>query len=208
MGRSFSEKEYAALAIDMTWKGIAFFLKEHPEYVNMLGPVSMSQGYTEPQKLVMAKYYIEKYPANKQVEKHAELTLSDAYNIESELQRLFNSKELSEEQVNKLNDAIAGGAKGDKMLNSLLTELAAPEAPEAFQAAPPLMSGYGRMFAGQYFKEAWNHDREFKTIDALVLVQVPDIAAKIFARYVGDLEMAKAMQEQMRKEYPEYFEKK
>lgn len=59
MGRSFITQEYQRkpLSLFMLWKGILFFLLKNPQYRYLLGPVSISQSFTELSKNLIVQYF-------------------------------------------------------------------------------------------------------------------------------------------------------
>ncbi len=59
MGRSFIVKEYQRkpLSLFMLWKGILFFLLKNPQYRYMLGPVSISQEFSELTKNLIVSFF-------------------------------------------------------------------------------------------------------------------------------------------------------
>lgn len=59
MGRSFITQEYQRkpLSLFMLWKGILFFLLKNPQYRYLVGPVSISQNFTELSKNLIVQYF-------------------------------------------------------------------------------------------------------------------------------------------------------
>ena len=58
LGRSFVRVEYQrqALPLSLLWKGIAEYLAMHPEYRYLIGPVSVSNRFSDVSKAVMVEY--------------------------------------------------------------------------------------------------------------------------------------------------------
>lgn len=63
LGRSFIVKEYQRkpLPLFLLWKGILYFLLKNPEYRYLLGPVSISNTYSEKSKELMIRYIMANY---------------------------------------------------------------------------------------------------------------------------------------------------
>ena len=63
LGRSFITKEYQKklLPLFLLWKGILYFLIKHPEYRYLIGPVSISNRFSEFSKGVIIKFIMENY---------------------------------------------------------------------------------------------------------------------------------------------------
>lgn len=59
MGRSFIVKEYQRkpLSLFMLWKGILYFLLKNPQYRYLLGPVSISQEFSELSKNLIVSFF-------------------------------------------------------------------------------------------------------------------------------------------------------
>jgi len=59
MGRSFIVKEYQRkpLSLFMLWKGILYFLLKNPQYQYLIGPVSISQKFSELSKNLIVSYF-------------------------------------------------------------------------------------------------------------------------------------------------------
>ena len=62
MGRSFIVKEYQRkpMSLFLLWKGILYFLLKNPQYRYMIGPVSISQDFSELTKNLIVNFF-EKY---------------------------------------------------------------------------------------------------------------------------------------------------
>ncbi len=71
MGRSFIIKEYQRkpLSLFMLWKGILFFLLKNPQYRYLIGPVSISQKFSELSKNLIVNFF-ETYHFNKKLAKY------------------------------------------------------------------------------------------------------------------------------------------
>lgn len=63
MGRSFIVKEYQRkpLSLFMLWKGIFYFLLKNPQYRYLLGPVSISQDFSELSKNLIVSFFEKNY---------------------------------------------------------------------------------------------------------------------------------------------------
>jgi putative hemolysin len=63
MGRSFIVKEYQRkpLSLFMLWKGIFYFLLKNPQYRYLLGPVSISQDFSELSKNLIVNFFEKNY---------------------------------------------------------------------------------------------------------------------------------------------------
>jgi putative hemolysin len=63
LGRSFIVKEYQKnpMALFLLWKGILYFLLKNPEYRYLIGPVSISNSYSEVSKHLIINYIQNKH---------------------------------------------------------------------------------------------------------------------------------------------------
>ncbi len=63
LGRSFIVKEYQRkpLPLFLLWKGILYFLLKNPEYRFLIGPVSISNTYSEKSKELIIRYIMSNY---------------------------------------------------------------------------------------------------------------------------------------------------
>jgi putative hemolysin len=63
LGRSFIVKEYQKkpLPLFLLWKGILFFLLKNPEYRYLIGPVSISNTYSEKSKELIIRHIMANY---------------------------------------------------------------------------------------------------------------------------------------------------
>jgi putative hemolysin len=70
MGRSFIVKEYQRkpLSLFLLWKGIFYFLLKNPQYRYLIGPVSISEKFTELSKNLIVSFF-EMYYFNKEMAK-------------------------------------------------------------------------------------------------------------------------------------------
>jgi putative hemolysin len=58
LGRSFVQPKYwGKRSLDYLWYGIGAFLKKHPEYRYLFGPVSLSNTYPKPAKDLLIQFY-------------------------------------------------------------------------------------------------------------------------------------------------------
>jgi putative hemolysin len=58
LGRSFVQPKYwGKRSLDYLWYGIGAFLKKHPEYRYLFGPVSLSNAYPKPAKDLLIQFY-------------------------------------------------------------------------------------------------------------------------------------------------------
>ena len=65
LGRSFIVREYQrkSMSLFMLWKGILYFLLKNDEYRYMIGPVSISNSYTDLSKKVITEWVLANYKA-------------------------------------------------------------------------------------------------------------------------------------------------
>lgn len=76
MGRSIVIPEMQGTkALDILWQGFFTFIKNNPEYMNFIGPVSISGGYSELSKKLIYEYFMKNFKSE-----HAENFLKHTVN--------------------------------------------------------------------------------------------------------------------------------
>ncbi|MFS4458541.1 lysophospholipid acyltransferase family protein [Bdellovibrio sp. HCB2-146] len=163
LGRSFVDFEAGAkaiIALDRLWKGVSSYVALNPHYRYMIGPVSISNAYSTTSKLLILSYLKQR--------------------MEPELSKVTVGRTPIEfsSQFQAEIDAVAARIPDLKELNKLVVNLDG-------NAIPPLLTSYGKLGA-KYL--AFDRDKEFNTVDGLILVDLlskdaADEASKHFGEH-------------------------
>lgn len=152
LGRSFVDFETgpkAIIALDRLWKGITSFIAENPHYRYLVGPVSISDNYTQTSKLLMLKYLERNIDFEKAIMVQGRTALDMDHQFKDEIA------------------LIAQKTADLKELNRLVTQI-------EDKAIPPLLMSYDKLGA-KYL--AFTRDLDFNTIDGLIIVDLRDASA-------------------------------
>lgn len=162
-GRSFVRPEYQrGLSLLIIWMALARFIIANPRYKYLIGPVSISNEFKENSKHLMVSYLMKNHP-------HEKSAL-----VQSKNPPQFDSN-LEPEELTELVDASFN-------LKSLQEFVRQAEGNPRAQI-PQLIKLYLEL--GVRFL-AFNHDREFNSIDGLIWLDIPSVPADILKRYFGD----------------------
>jgi putative hemolysin len=162
LGRSFVDFEAgskAIIALDRVWKGLASYLSENPQYRYLIGPVSISNAYSETSIQLMMKY-LER-------------------NIDPEFTPLTHgyAPVQMKSQFKAEIDIVAQNTPDLKELGKLVTALDG-------QSIPPLLISYNKLGA-KYL--GFNFDKDFNTVDGLIMVDLlSKDSAEEGAKHFGD----------------------
>ncbi len=160
-GRSFVRPEFQrGVSLLMIWMALARFIVAHPQYKNLMGPVSISNEFQDNSKHLMVQYLMKNFPHSK----------SDMVAPKNPPQ--FHS-ELSPEELTALVDSSLN-------LNDLQEFIRhAEDNPRA--QIPQLIKLY--LDLGVRFL-AFNKDDDFNSIDGLIWLSVPSVPTEIMLRYM------------------------
>lgn len=105
LGRSFVQAKYwKTNALDYLWQGIGAYVAKHPEVKYLLGPVSISNTYTEDAKNLLVYFYSKWFPGDASLAPHiAPYRISQKK--QDELAEIFTGKEYRED-VRKLKEEL------------------------------------------------------------------------------------------------------
>jgi len=105
LGRSFVQIKYwKSNALDYLWQGIGAYVVNHPEVNYLLGPVSISNNYTEQAKELLVYFYQTWFPGDPALAPHVSpFRISQLH--QEELAALFPRQDFREE-LRKLKDAL------------------------------------------------------------------------------------------------------
>ena len=160
-GRSFVRTEYQrGLTLVMIWMALARFIVANPEYKYLMGPVSISNDFSEDSKHLMVSYLMKNYQHEK----------SEA--VTSKNPPVFNS-ETSPEEITSLVDRSLN-------LQSLQEFVRHSEGNPRAQI-PQLIKLY--LDLGVRFL-AFNKDDDFNSIDGLIWLDVTRVPTDIMLRYM------------------------
>jgi len=162
-GRSFVCPEFQrGPTLLVIWVALARFIAAHPEYVYLMGPVSISNDFTENSKHLLVDYLMKTYPH----EKSSWVTPKNPPQFESE----FSPQELT---------AMVNSAANWNQLQEFVRKT--EENPKA--QIPQLIKLYLEL--GVKFL-AFNKDDDFNSIDGLIWLDIPKIPREILVRYMGE----------------------
>ncbi|MBN2635552.1 MAG: lysophospholipid acyltransferase family protein [Prolixibacteraceae bacterium] len=105
LGRSFVVHEYQRkpLPLFLLWKGILYFLLKNPEYRYLIGPVSISNNYSEISKEVIIKFILKNHLNWKLARA---IKPRNQYKVKSENQNINTILETLRNDINSLDQAI------------------------------------------------------------------------------------------------------
>lgn len=170
LGRSFVRKEYqrSSAALPMLWKGIAAVVLRNPGCTRLLGPVSISNGYTPHSRQILVDFLTQRrlHPLSLYVRPRKPFQARRLLGWHSELAHLLLR------EVDELSGLIA-------------------EIEEDRKGIPVLLRQYLKL-GGEIL--AFNVDPQFSNVlDGLILVDLLQADPKILARYMGKDQVAAFM---------------
>ncbi len=152
LGRSFIRKEYQQkrLPLFLLWKGILFFLLQNPQYRYLIGPVSISNNYTEASRELIVQF-IQRYFYDK------------------ELSKLITPRKKFKPKIDLLDiDALFEGAQDLAQLDKLLWDLEPNR-----HSAPVLLKKYIQLNAKII---SFNLDPKFNNaLDGLMILDIKKV---------------------------------
>lgn len=195
-GRSFVKKEFQnSNALNMVWNAIAKFTQLHPEYVNFIGPVSISDNYSELSKKLMIDF-ARKYlmiPNYLELEEHL-------VNRHPYVGSIINESMMSLEALEKVGLIETTNISGQpgvlkKALDQLSRVVVMIEEAEGHQSAgiPSLFKYYSNMLGGRFID--FSIDEEFNTVDGLIIIKFNEIPLPLLSRFLGNRDEAKELVE-------------
>ncbi|EQC50339.1 acyltransferase [Bacteriovorax sp. BSW11_IV] len=186
MGRSFVIPEMQSTkALDSLWQGFFTYLKDHPQYMNFIGPVSISGAYSELSKKLIYEFFMKNFKAEKTDEFLKHIVNENPFNGSTINDAVTSLKALEE----------AGLVKDVKGLNAVIKAIEAAEGNEV-DGIPQLYKHYTGLMSGKFID--FNVDDDFNTLDGLILVRTYDINPKILGRFMGSNEAAKELLEKQK----------
>jgi len=161
MGRSFICTDYqrSLNALLLLWKGIATFASRNPQYTTLFGPVSISSGYSNISRSLMANFLqLHHYDTEK-----AEM-VSARNPLKKPASAFWSSNMLMSIKDNQLMSKLIYRMEGDKGLPVLL-----------------------RQYLGLNGKlVSFNVDKNFNNaLDGMIIVNLLNVPEKILAKYMG-----------------------
>jgi len=105
LGRSFVVKEYQRkpMSLFLLWKGILYFILKNPEYRYLLGPVSISNNYSENSKDMIIKFIMAHHF---DWQRAKDITPRNSYKFKSNDNNINVLMENMGEDINKLDKTI------------------------------------------------------------------------------------------------------
>jgi len=161
MGRSFIHPDYqrSLNTLLLLWKGIATYISNNPQYTTLFGPVSISSGYSELSRSLMASFLQLHHYDNKRAE------MLQAKNPYKSIKNTFwSTRMLSGVSSNQLISKLIYRMEGDKGLPVLL-----------------------RHYLGLNGKlVCFNVDKNFNdALDGMIIVDLLNVPEKALSRYMG-----------------------
>lgn len=166
LGRSFVDDDAgrAALrALDSIWKGLGCFFAENPHYRYMVGPVSISNSYTDSSKLLMIYFLNKNYKSELSPFVKARVPVklrTENYHQIKELARNFKNFSELDEWVKKYDETVV----------------------------PSLLKSYSKMNA-KYL--SFNFDPDFNTIDGMIIVDLLNAPRDEIIKHMGESSFTK-----------------
>ena len=169
LGRSFvnvadvsqlpdSEKRTAALFLPLVWRGIAKILEENPRYTHLIGPVSISNQFSDISKKIIVDFLSQNYSADKKV---------------AVVPRLgFEAKRPLLPQIDSIVPHIAD-------INDLFQVIKDIDGTEL----PSLIKSYGKLGA-RYL--SFSFDQSFNTVDGMIVVNILQSNRQELAKYFSE----------------------
>ncbi|WP_038249048.1 GNAT family N-acyltransferase [Ghiorsea bivora] len=163
LGRSFVQPRYwGRRSLDYLWYGIGAFLRQHPEYRYLLGPVSLSDHYQAAAKDLLV-YFYTLYFGDKDCKVTAKLPYRIAPHTQEELAKQFSGQDYKKDFMH-LKSSLKHMGCTVPTLYKQYTEICQPE---------------GVHFLG------FNIDPDFANcIDGLVVVDLTRLHEKTRKRYI------------------------
>lgn len=160
LGRSFVQQKYwGKRSLDYLWMGIGAFLKKHPQYRFLFGPVTLSGQIPKPALDLITTFFLQFFPDNKHI-----AVAKQAYLPNIEQDNTFNNLSYSEAL---------------KLLKAKLA-LMDVSIPTLYKQYAEICESDGVCFT------AFNIDPDFQNcIDALVMVDISKMRPKKRKRYLG-----------------------
>jgi len=162
LGRSFVRAEYHKdfAPLMMLWKGIGEFVRRHPRYAILFGPVSISNSYQE-----TSRYLLVDYLRANNVEKHLARYVKPRHPFRGRRPVVLNQANLS-------------GVKSIEDLSRLVAEIEHDS-----KGVPVLLKQYLRL-GGRIL--GFNEDARFsEALDGLIMVDLRCTDPQTLARYMG-----------------------
>lgn len=174
LGRSFLTEEYQGhpAGLDSLFTGIAKLLIKRPEYVDLMGVVSISDKYSKNSLNAMIQFLKKHHSHDKQL-----ATAKNPPDLRSPI---------TQAEWDLLLKVHAPDKNSFKGLNQLVGII---EKDEKIKM-PDLVGIYPRSFQAKFI--TFNYDADFKATDGLILVHTPDIGLKFLTHFMKDQEAAKA----------------
>ena len=161
MGRSFIHPDYqrSLNSLLLLWKGIACFASRHPQYTTLFGPVSISSGYSELSRSLMASFLQLHHYDSQRAEM---LRARNPYQHTNSA--FWSDNMLSDINNNQLISKLIYRMEGDKGLPVLL-----------------------RQYLGLNGKlVSFNIDKNFNnSLDGMIIVDLLNIPERLLAKYMG-----------------------
>ncbi|MFC3120458.1 GNAT family N-acyltransferase [Agaribacter flavus] len=159
LGRSFVQKKYwGKRSLDYLWQGLGAFVRRHPEYRYLFGPVSISNRYPNAAIELIVAFYFHFFPANTLLAK-----AKIQYSVSQEVMQRFQDMSYKE---------------GFSLLKNALSEMGV--------TVPTLYKQYAETYKpGGVSFCAFNVDPNFEyCVDGLIVADLTQLTDKKRKRYL------------------------
>lgn len=161
LGRSFVDDEAgrsAVRALDSIWKALGRFMSENPHYRYFVGPVSISNSYTDQSKLLMIYFLNKNYKSELSpfVKARTPVKLKTSNDLELKtLAHSFSNFSDLDQKVKEFDNTVI----------------------------PSLLKSYAKMNA-RYL--SFNFDPDFNTIDGMIIVDLLNAPKEELVKHMGE----------------------
>lgn len=156
-GLSQKDRRSAIYFLPLVWKGIAKVLEQNPRYTQLLGPVSISNSFSDVSKTIIAEYMMRNHPSEYRHYTKARTSFAP------------DSAVLAEAR------ALVPLIKDQNELFALIKDIDGME-------LPPLLKSYDKLGA-RYM--GFNFDASFNTLDGMILVNLLKADREELVKYFG-----------------------
>ena len=164
LGRSFIRPEYQVkhYSLPLLWKGIAAFVKRHPRYGKLFGPVSISQGYQRLSRDLIVSYLSRR-------------------RMDENLARLVSARAPARPRQLR---GVSLSSLEDPFYDAEEMSILVSEIEDDGKGIPVLLKHYLKLDAVML---SFNRDRAFSNVvDGLILVDLARTESRIVKRFLGE----------------------
>lgn len=157
-GLSQKDRRSAVFFLPLVWKGIAKVLEQNPQYTKLLGPVSISNSFSDVSKVIISEYMMRNHPSD--------------YRHYVRARAGFNPDSAVLAEARALVPLI----KDQNDLFKIIKDIDGME-------LPPLLKSYDKLGA-EYM--GFNFDASFNTLDGMIIVNLLLSDRAELVKYFGE----------------------